>query len=151
RSGLLTELRRRFREHDWTAIAGGKRDDRTAGTRDVASLVRPAHLDVDDALAMVVDPFAGHLTGDHGGIADVVALPNLTALLDQPAVVADPVGQEVREVAVAHHSVVVCHRIANRLRPRRVPVNALGNVRDAVLVLHVERRDALTVVPRDPV
>src|SRR5246127_4564680 len=110
-----------------------------------APLIGAAQLDVDQAAA-VLDPLAGHLAGDDVAVADVVELADLAALADQPAVVAHPVGQELRQPAVAHDPVVVGHRVADGLRPGRVPVHSLRDVGDAVLVLDVERRDALAVL-----
>ena len=39
------------------------------------------------------------------------------------AVVADPVGEVMGEPALAHHRVVVGHRVADRLRPVALPVH----------------------------
>src|SRR3546814_6168117 len=68
-------------------------------------------------------------------------LADLAGLGDQPAVVAHPVGEEVRQVAVPHDPVVIGHGVTDRLRPGGVPVHPLGHIGDAVLVLHVERSD----------
>ena len=114
------------------------------------ALVGPAHLDVDDTtpvlLALVDD-----LAGEDVGVADVVELADLARLRHEPAVVAHEVGHVVAEPAVAHHPVVVGHRVADGLGPRRVPVDPLGHVGYAVFVLHVEGGDPLTVLVGDPV
>src|SRR3546814_16520767 len=77
-------------------------------------------------------------------------LADLAGLGDQPAVVAHPVGEEVRQVAVTPDSVVIGHGVTDRLRPGGVTVHPLGHIGDAVLVLHVERGDPTPVLDRDP-
>jgi len=81
----------------------------------------------------------------------VVELADLARLLHQPAL-------------ITIQSVMKCERWQSRITRSRtplgylspapmelIPVDALGDVRDAKLILHVERRDAMAVVTRDAV
>ncbi len=135
--------RRQDRQAILTAGQGDRR--RPAGGLLVALVARP-HRDVDEG-APILDPLARHLAAEHLGVTLVVELADLVVLAFDPAVVTRPVGEEVVQPALAQHAVVVGARVADRLRPRVVPVDALGDVGDAVLVLDVERRDALPVLP----
>jgi hypothetical protein len=79
-----------------------------------------------------------------------VELADFVALADYESLVAHPVGEAVVQPALAQYAVVVGAWIADGLDPGRVPVHALGDVGDAVLVVHIEGGDALAVAPVEP-
>ena len=82
-------------------------------------------------------------------VPNVVELANLVGGLEQPGVVAHPVGGQVHHPLAAHAAVVVGAGIADSLRSGVVPMDPLGDVPGVELVSRVESRDALTVLVPD--
>src|SRR2546422_11759194 len=68
--GLLAQVGGWLREHDGAVLAARQGDGRLAGAGDNVALVGAAHLDVDDAAA-VVDPLVDDLAGDDVAVAHV--------------------------------------------------------------------------------
>src|SRR5690606_21788180 len=109
-----------------------------------AALVGHRHFDVDQIEAIGLTR-ADHFRGDELGVVHVVELADFVVLAVHPAVVAGDVSQVAVDVVLAHDAVVIGVRVADRLGPFVVPVQALAHVGYTAGVLDVERRDALAV------
>ena len=84
-------------------------------------------------------------------ITHVGELAYLVVELDDDPIIAGPVAEIMPQIVFAHHPIIIGHRIADRLSPKRVPVQALRNIRNALFVLDVEGRDPLPILVRAPV
>ena len=111
--GLLLDRVGGRGQQDRTVRGARERQRRLSGGRDHASLIRRPELDIDEKASIFL-ALADDLTGDDLRVADVVELPDLVVLTHDPTVVADPVGEVVRQPRLAHDPVVVGHRVADR-------------------------------------
>src|SRR3546814_1364371 len=73
----------------------------------------------------VFDRLACHATADDVEIPDEIELAQLDAIAFDPAIVAHPVGQEMRQPGKTHDRIIISARQAEVLRAAVVPVHAL--------------------------
>src|SRR3546814_8277283 len=87
---------------------------RLSARGDVAALVRGFQYDLNRGPA-VFDRLACHATADDVEIPDEIELAQLDAIAFDPAIVAHPVGQEMRQPGKTHDRIIISARQAEVL------------------------------------
>src|SRR3546814_19639081 len=112
-------LDRRLGQDHCTIFARREQYLRLSARGDVAALVRGFQYDLNRGPA-VFDRLACHATADDVEIPDEIELAQLDAIAFDPAIVAHPVGQEMRQPGKTHDRIIISAKIGSATCRERV-------------------------------